>query len=75
MLGRAVLESLFADSPVPPSPSDCSLGIWTLSRGRLASDWFVFDLVGARILGTLEVLVVRCGGCGDLWVALRWRAW
>ena len=34
-VGWAVAVSLSADSP---SPSDCSLGICTLSRGLLASD-------------------------------------
>lgn len=42
-----VEEVSFADEPAVASPpSDCSLGIWTLRRGRLASDCVVFEREG-----------------------------
>lgn len=44
---------------VPASSPDCSLGICTFKRGRLASDWFVFALVGARMLDIAGTLSVR----------------
>ena len=50
-----------ADSPPPPPSSpDCSLGIWTLRRGRLGSERLVLSRDGPpAIPGALEVLAVR----------------
>jgi len=58
-------EVLVSSSAVPPSSPDCSLGICNASLGRFASDWFVFDRLGALICGTAGTLSVRCIGCGD----------
>lgn len=60
-VSREALASVRADA-VPPSPSDCSLGICTFSRGRLASGWLVLE----RERPIDGVLPAREAGCGDL---------
>lgn len=63
--GGAVEAASFSDeSPVPSSPSDCSLGICTVKRGRFASDCKVLDLLGAPTVATEDVDPDRWGGRG-----------
>jgi hypothetical protein len=47
------------DSAVALPPSECSLGIWTLSLGRFGSVCMLLDRDGGAIVGTEEVDCVR----------------
>lgn len=57
-----VVVSFGDESPVALPPSDCSLGICTFSRGRLASDCIVLARDGSGMLGTEDDDAVRWGG-------------
>lgn len=60
-LGWDVLLSSGAEA-VPPSSPDCSDGIWTLRRGRFASDTDATLERGPLLVGVLDV---RCGDLID----------
>lgn len=58
-VGTVVPESLGEESAVALPASECSLGIWTLSRGRFASVCMLFVRDGGPIFGMEDVDAVR----------------
>ena len=67
--GAPAVVSFEDEFAVSSPPSDCSLGICTFSRGRLASVCMLFVRLGGLMPGIDGTEFVRftCDGCGGNW--------